>query len=195
MLKELSCAPFSRRVKHVHLIEQKSNATKSIIIVSEIYSRTFHVHRYNVDGQCIQHQKFSIYSTIMKMKSEGQIGVLLFEDGELQIINWLTFEIMKKIENKQLKWNESVIYQYMKCLLLIRDAYHLLPINEHQFDCQPQVSTPSLPSAVIVCGFRILLNKNQLFVYHLRSSECVLMNSIELDKSTNIQCIDIFRGD
>jgi hypothetical protein len=124
---------------------------------------------------------------VVQIKSEGQIGVLLFENGQLQIRNWLTNKIILNIINvNQHIWR----LQYMNYMLLIRDAYHALPANQHQFNCQPQPCTASLPYAVIVCGCH-----NQLCIYHVRFNEYELIKTIEMDKNTSITCMDWFRGD
>jgi hypothetical protein len=93
------------------------------------------------------------------------------------------------IKNKQFQW-EQQNNKDTKYFLSIRDAYHLLPPNQLQFDCQPTISARSLPCTVIICGC-----KNQLFIYHARLSESALINTIRMNEDTSITCIDMFRGD
>jgi hypothetical protein len=186
-LNELSPIPNTLRIQHLHFIEQKSTGVKSIIVVSETYASpntTSNVQQYNIDGKCMRkaHPRY-----IGSMQSHGQIGVLLFNDGQIQIIDWLTFEIIFTIKNQQLKWNAN---KHLNYFLSIRDLYHLLPINEHQFDCSSQPCIASLTYAVIVCGYG-----NQLFIYHVRLNEYKLINTVDLDKNTKVTSIDIFRGD
>jgi hypothetical protein len=184
--------PISHRINYIHLIEQKSNSAKSIIIVTTTYQCSvfqIYMYRYTLDGQCIQQQSYAGF--IKRVESEGQIGVLLLSNGQIQIINWLTFQMILTIENQQIKLNEPM-NKYMSCLLLTRDLYHALPPNLLQLDCQPQISAPSLPCAVIICEYGL-----ELFIYHVRLNEFALMNSIAIvmDEEAIIPSMDMFRGD
>jgi hypothetical protein len=75
----------SNRIEHIHLIEQQSISSKSIIVVFEkshkkLSDSTSLVHRYSLDEQCIQRTRLP---TILKIKSEVQIGVILFKYAPL----------------------------------------------------------------------------------------------------------------
>jgi hypothetical protein len=180
ILNKLPCSLDNHHIRHVHLIAQRSTGSKSLIIVfSKSWNESACMCRYKLNGKCIQQQTTLDY--IYQIKSQGQIGIILLEDGQLQIMNWLTFQIILTI-----KTNCNGVHY----LLSFRDLYHILPANEHQFDYQPQISVPSLPCAVIICG-----HEKKLYIYHVRLNEYKLVNTIELDRNTSIKCMDMFRGD
>jgi hypothetical protein len=90
------------------------------------------LYQFQIDskGQRYQQYRFkNITEQIIQFQCEGQIGILMYNNCEIEIMNLLTLDAIMKLNNTNTKMKIS---NYCSCSLV-----HLLPVDRLQFDCVP----------------------------------------------------------
>jgi hypothetical protein len=94
-----------------------------------------------------------------KLIAKGAVGILMWNDGAVEIINLLTFEVSSISSTIEC----SIISdpQYLNLSLTAHSLYHLLPADDFQFDCVPLISNVNmLPYCVLIIEVGKQININ-----------------------------------
>jgi hypothetical protein len=150
------------------------------------------IYQYKIDraGNWNENNRCQFKKKILKFQCEGQIGILIYENGEMEIINLLTLKILMKLSKKQFKKNMDYNrYQYKQIYLCSSSLVHLLPCDRFQFDCAPSFEN-TFSAAMIVFGYN-----DQIKLWHIIGTQIKSFNEYKYDSNLNIKSVEILEGD
>jgi hypothetical protein len=158
-------------IHHCHLLRflhffvaRSTNEKYVIVIVNDFHkikddsvamSKHSSLYQFKLNSNGKRTNKYELKQTnefVTIFEAEGQIGLLLFKNGEIGIINLLNFDIILKLYDKQININRPI-------RLRLHSLFHLLPRDRYQFDCAPAIES-FFPTSIIEVGYE---NKIEIF--------------------------------
>jgi hypothetical protein len=182
-------------LRFVHCFVQRSTNEKYVIVIIQAYSArqlpskfsnsSSSIYQYKLDSNGKRANKYKIITknkTVVQFEGDGQIGMLIYKNGSVDILNLLNLNILMKLSIAQINissiFNPPIVY-------CSHSLFHMLPVDRFQFDCVPLVEFV-FPTAIIVVG-----EKQNLQIFHILGTQIQSINQYKYEETIKIKLMEI----